>query len=351
MKVAILPGDEGGCGTYRLVEPAKAVREIRPDWDIRTYAPRGEVKAHLHATKGLIEVAFPGGFWPDVIVMQRTGTPLLASIATYLQRKGVAVVADFDDAMWCISRQNVAWAAWNNQSRHRGQHWSWCDYVAERADLVTVTTDHLARRYGRHGRVEVLPNRIPDRWWIDQQTEGPGIAGWAGYLKTHPGDCDVSAPAAEVFSGLRVMGEAPENLTKIWGREPVGVDSAPLGPEYFAGLARLGTMLVGLQDNSFNRGKSTLKVLEAGAAGLPAIAAATQPHRQLAAQGFPVILASTPGEWREHAKHLSDWDGYFSQREAILEAMPAFLISAQAEAWAQSWERAAARSGFKRRTA
>ena len=344
MKVAVLPGDIGGCGTYRLIEPAKAVQEARPDWDIRVYPPKGHVKLGLDRRGRVVQIRDLDP-WPDVMVMQRTGTPVLAGAVDYLQSQGVAVVADFDDAMWCIDRGNTAFGAWNNPHRHRGQHWSWCDYVAKRADLVTVTTNHLARRYGRHGRFEVLPNRIPDRWVVEQDSVGPGVAGWAGYLKTHPGDCEVSRPAAERFDCLRVVGETPGRMGQIWGREVEGIASTPLGPDYFQALAQLGVMLVGLRQTSFNRAKSTLKVLEAAAAGVPSIAADTPPHRALAREGFPVLLASTPEEWRLDAQDLMNPSYYEQMRQFVLEALPRYLMSTQAERWAQAWERAAARSG------
>lgn len=347
MRVAVLPGDNGGCGTYRMTEVAAAVRAVRPAWSIRTYAPKGELLVHWHAQKGVIEVDIDP--LPDVIVMQRTGTAVLAGVAAWLQARGVAVVMDMDDAMWTIDKANVAWAAWNNPHRHRGQHWSWCDRVAETADLVTVTTEHLARRYGRHGRVEVLPNRIPDAWVVPQDTAPIGTGGWAGYLATHPGDAAVAAPAAQVFTDLRVMGEEPTRIGREWGTAAVtGIPAAPLGPEYFKGLSRLGTMLVGLRQSSFNRAKSTLKVLEAAAAGVPSIAAATPPHVSLQREGFPVLLASTPDEWKQHAVRLQHRIEHEDMRAQVRAAMPGYVMSAQAEQWALAWERAAARSGFRR---
>lgn len=328
--------------TYRLIEPARAVSGVRPGWDIRTYAPRGEVKVHWHQKHGVVDVVFPNRHpWPDVLVMQRTGTPILAGVAAFMQKRGTAVVADFDDAMWTIDKANIAYGAWNNPNRHRGQHWSWCDQVAERADLVTVTTEHLARRYGRHGRCVVLPNRIPDRWVVQSPTVPVGVAGWAGYLGTHPGDCKVSAPAARVFGEVRVMGEDPANMAAEWGTDAVtGIPSAPLGPEYYQGLSGLGTMLVGLRDTSFNKGKSTLKVLEAAAAGVPSIAADTPPHRVLQREGFPVLLAENPERWEFLAKFLRDPENHREHQQSVREALPAYTMSAQAELWAQAWERA-----------
>ena len=347
--MAVLPGDVGGCGTYRMRMPAEAVAKIRPDWNVRVYPPKGHVQIGLDSHGRVVTVR---NFdpWPDVLVLQRTGNPVLVAAARWLQERGVAIVTDFDDAMWCIDRDNAAYAAWNNPQRHRGQHWRLCDQSAGFADLVTVTTDKLARHYGAHGRVEILPNRIPQQWvTATPVVDGVPSGGWAGYTKTHPGDCAVSAPAARVFhtkSELRVMAD-PMGAAREWGIDPgevVGIDSTPtLGPDYFAGVARVGVMLVGLTDSPFNRCKSTLKVLEAGAAGIPAIAAATDPHVRLQRDGFPVRVARTPAEWETHALDLCDPDTYRRACVEVQAAMSGYTVESQAEAWAQAWERAAKR--------
>lgn len=349
LTVGVLPGDTSGCGTYRMLEVADAVRAVRPDWEIRTYQPRGEVTVGINQSGKVVAIENLGDTLPDVLVMQRTGTPILAGVVEWLRARGVAVVVDFDDAMWCIDRSNVAYAAWNNPTRHKGQSWRICDQVAAVADMVTVTTPALADRYGKHGRVSVLPNRIPDRWVVDQpEPDMPPTGGWAGYTATHPGDCAVSAPAAWVFhhaTGVRVMADAV-GAAGEWGLPVDAVEhvpAAPLGPEYFAGLSRLGVMLVGLTGSPFNRAKSTLKVLEAAAAGVPSIAAATTPHRDLAKSGFPVRVARTPSEWEAHALDLLDPETYTLARKQLAEAMPRYVMSAQAEGWAQAWERAVKR--------
>ena len=348
LNVGVLPGDNGGCGTYRMTAVADAVRKVRPDWNIRTYQPRGEVRVGVDRHQRVVTIENLG-MVPDVLIMQRTGTPVLVGVAEFLQSQGVAIVVDFDDAMWCIDKSNIAYAAWNNPSKHKGQHWSLCDRVAGMADMVTVTTPALADRYGKHGRVEVLPNRIPDKWMTAQpEPSTPPTGGWAGYTATHPGDCQVSSPAAWVFhqnTGLRVMAD-PGGAAKEWGLPADAVEGLPstsLGPDYFHGLSQLGVMLVGLQPTPFNRAKSTLKVLEAGAAGVPSIASATAPHRQLQKAGFPVRLASTAAEWERHALDLLNPDTYQDARASLARVMPGYVMSAQAERWAHTWERAVMR--------
>lgn len=335
---------DAGTTRYRLIWPAQAVSLARPDWEVAVYSP-GVVKAgfrdgEFFAVQGLKEV-------PDVLVMQRTGTAGQYNIAKWAQREGAALVLDFDDAMWCIDRDNYAWAAWNGGGDGK-QHWRTCDEAAQFADLVTVTTEHLARHYGKgHGRTEVIPNYVP-RAAVDLEPgERPDdglYAGWSGFTRTHPGDCRVSAPAARAFreAGGKICGITdPEGLAGEWGLE---VDRAvpPLrfGPDYYRGLGALDLMLVGLTDTPFNRAKSTLKVLEAAAAGVPSVAPDNPPHRALAREGFPVALAATPSEWADAGKRFADPQYALEQSLAVQQAVRGYTIEGNAERWAAAWERA-----------
>src|SRR5690606_15669216 len=112
----------------------------------------------------------------------------------------------------------------------------------------------------KHGRTEVIPNFVPQAA-VDlplPQANEVFTAGWAGYTKTHPGDCEVSSPAAEAVldAGGALRGIADrDGLAKEWGLDPSVVEEVPprkLGPDYFTALAGLDLMLVGLRDTTFN---------------------------------------------------------------------------------------------------
>jgi glycosyltransferase involved in cell wall biosynthesis len=65
--------------------------------------------------------------------------------------------------------------------------------------------------------------------------------------------------------------------------------------------------LVPLNRIPFSEAKSNLKGLEYAAAGIPFIATPTEEYRILAEAGVG-RLASTPDEWRDHARELLDVD-------------------------------------------
>lgn len=325
--------------------PAEAVQAIRPDWEITVHKPKGDVAVGLDSAGRVVEVRLDP--LPDVLVMQRTGTPILAGVAEWMQQHGVAVVADFDDAMWCIDRKNMAWPAWNmHQNRGKRQHWKWCDDVAKRVDLVTVTTEGLARRYGRHGRVQVIGNYVSEKvlsyepW---KRSDDQTVVGWAGYTGTHPGDCEISAPAAQVAVGYgaeaRGIADA-RGLSRAWGIHVDNVPPQEYGPNYFGAIGTLDLMLVGLKRSPFNECKSSLKVLEAAAAGVPSLVAATRPHRTLARR-FPMLTADSPAEWQLHATRLMQNPTYLADLTAqVRSSVIKETVEAHAEEWAQAWERA-----------
>lgn len=347
--VMIVPADRGGCGYYRLIWPGQAVSLVRKDWTVSVVAPE-KVEAGYRDGKFSGVRGFPDPL-PDLLVMQRAGTPGQIDVLRWASQQGVKTVMDFDDAMWCIDKDNIAWSAWNRPNQHR-QHWKLCEEAARIADLITVTTSHLEKHYGRyHHRTEVIPNYVPRA-----ATEIPGhaenevfTAGWAGFTKTHPGDCRVSKPAAEAIlegdGALRVIADA-KGAAAEWGIEPDLIDAVPaqkFGPNYYKELSSLDLMLVGLLDTPFNRAKSSLKVLEAGAMGVPSIAPDNPPHRLLAKTGFPVTLAASPSEWYDAAKAAMSM-GYNERVQTSGEIWTAvqagWTIEGNAERWAQAWERA-----------
>lgn len=357
MRISVIPADTGGCGNYRLRWPAEAVAKIRPDWDIKIHEPRGDVKVGMDRTGEVVymDLGWGEGVLPDLVVMQRTGTPVLAGVARFLKAHGVAVVVDFDDAMWCIDRANVAWQSWNMERAVKPQHWRYCDQVADIADLVTVTTTGLASRYGKHGRVEVLPNALPDLAFevnsIRKNFDPALTFGWAGFTATHPRDCEVSAPAAKAAHDagllLRCVGDG-EGAARNWGLPLEDVED--LGPQgnmadYYAAISSMDVMLVGLQPHPFNQRKSYLKVIEAASQGVVSIAANTQPHRELARSGFPVLLAQTDEHWRTHAEVLINNPEVIAEtRERMRTYVLGHRISQRAQFWAEAWERAVRRS-------
>lgn len=346
MRVAVLPGDTGACGHYRLIWPADAVRRIRPDWEITVYDPRA---VKVETTRGGPVVHGLPVDEIDLLVTQRVGSPVVADLCAHVRARGVAVVMDMDDAMWALDPANIAYDSWNLRTRGRpGLHWSVIDRVAEFADLVTVTTGALADRYGAHGRVEVLPNRIP-RMALGARGEGPvrrlPVAGWAGLLGTHPRDPQVVGDAVRraVSAGwvrAGVIGDA-YRTGKLWGTRVAEFPAASLGMPYYRQITALDIGLVPLDLSGssavFNAAKSSLKALEMAATG-SAVIASPSPANLEFSRDVPIRVAESPAEWLRHLEELADPRVRAEQVEKQLAAVEAgWVLQDRAEDWATAW--------------
>jgi hypothetical protein len=338
-RVVVLPSDETACGHYRMKWPADVVAKARPDWTVEVYRP-SDVMFGTGADGSLWQVqGIPDPTSIDLLVVQRVATRAQFEFVAWM-RQHAAVVMDADDALWTIDPDNVAWKHWNEGP----SHWKWLDAAARHADIVTVTTPDLARRYGAHGRVEVLPNCIPAaveetlesvRADLDQTT----TVGWAGFTGTHPHDLevvgdDVGRLVGDTGCRVRVIGAG---LTP-WGVPVETVAPQPLGLPYFTALTSLDVGLVPLAPTKFNRAKSYLKALEYAAAGVAVVASDTPMHRELS-RSVPLSLA---GNWYDQMEALVQHPDLRAERVAVARES-VFLLhtyEANAERWVAAWERA-----------
>lgn len=352
MRVVALPADETGCGSYRVIWPAAMVGNVRPDWQVEIYRPT-DVRIALDDKGNLAALQ---GFDPegvDLVIMQRVGTPGIFALMRWFQEKGTAVVLDADDALWSIHRENAAYKAWNSTTHH----WQWMDLAAREADLVTVTTPRLGARYGKHGRLAVIPNRVPEaatdlRRETTEDTDGPLRFGWSGYVGTHPTDLHAVGNAVtrlmvDTTADIRIIGDGMGILT-AWGLKDHARRVTATGPlpldQYFDGLAQLDIGLVPLDESLFNRCKSGLKASELAAVGVPVVVTPTPAHTALAKEGFPLPTAETPREWYEQTRTLIEHpDLRAVQAELAHSAALMHTMENHAEEWVNAWQRAAQR--------
>ena len=351
MRVVVLPADKTGCGTLRCLWPAQVVKKARPDWTVEVYDP-ATVKVATDPQGNLLKLqGIDDPYSIDVLVVQRIGIPASFRLMEWFSRQGTAVVVDSDDAMWAIDRENMAWKSWNGSQ----YHWQWLDKAAEVADLVTVTTERLARRYGRHGRVEVLPNRVPEAVFSLEskraEYDQTATLGWAGFTGTHPRDLRVVGDAVknaveDTGAKVRVVGDAA-GAARDWGLPEGSVEQAGpfrLGPDYYQGLTCMDIGLVPLEDSLFNHAKSWLKALEFSAMGIPVVASATEDNRRLA-RSVPILLAESEAEWYSHIVRLISSPQERGELGLTAQEMVRqnHTFEGNAECWANAWERAYAR--------
>lgn len=229
------------------------------------------------------------------------------------RRAGFRIVADLDD-LWDLPPEHYlarAWAISGTPARIRA--------CLAAADVVMVTNDDLAAHVAAvNPNVVVVPNALP--FDVGQFTRS-----------RVPGDTFVYAAGPSHVPDVAA-------LRSVFDQETVTIAGADAHPEWkrmhalvpqakqqasrpAADYMRLydGHMaaLAPLLDNPFNRCKSNLKTLEAGAKGLPLIASDVRPYRNPADERH-VLYASSAQDWHDHMRALAAYPRFAEDAGAAL---------------------------------
>jgi glycosyltransferase involved in cell wall biosynthesis len=272
------------------------------------------------ATKGsLVPVKVMEDY--DVIVAQRRFLDPDLTVLEHLKGIGKKIVVDMDDQLLNIPPKNPAHRVYTPALKRNVKR---CLHLA---DLITVSTEHLADEMRRYSdRVVVLPNSIDPDWRDVKRgpvcktgTTGKVRIGWVG-SKTHDEDLrEINQVLTDLLSerddveilymggypgcvieplideGLVFKNEAKKlvvNTEEIAERKKIWLVKGVPIQEYYDRLLGLGLHigLAPLVDNTFNRSKSNLKFLEYTLAGVPTIASAVLPYSQTITDGHNGII-------------------------------------------------------------
>lgn len=359
MKVYVYPGDAWGCGAYRMIWPAMGVSAHDHSIDVTiTEAGARAVTMEVSRDGTVTRENFPAD--ADVIVLQRPTNTFLRQVIPMLQDRGVAVVVDMDDDLGHIDPRNPAHAALGRtvtrpvMDRVTGQvrpvtgpnphSFHHAADACRMATMVTVTTPALAKVYGAHGRVRVIPNYVPARY-LDITRVDSDLVGWGGSVHSHPDDLQQLGPAIARLSrqGLRfeTVGD-PAGVARALGLPeqpggpgPVGLDDWP------AAIARFGVGIAPLAPTRFNDAKSRLKPLEYAAVGVPAVVSPAADYRAFAAECPSVVVAERPKAWEAALRTLTRDAGRRAEMsEAGRDVARLNTIEANAWRWAEAWSEA-----------
>lgn len=309
MKVLTIAADETGCGYYRVILPGEALQNqgadvtiVRPDDD------------EGHLTSEMLQLGRKTMMYnmqtpdADVVVFQRPLSRWVFAAIQELQKRSIKVVVEIDDDFEAVSPRNHVWADVQphvNADKNK----RWLAEACKIADLVTVTTPALAARYGKHGRIAILPNYVPEwHWSVEHPDHDPLTIGWSGLVKTHPDDLqEVGGSVAEMTRRddveFHVVGTG-EDVQKALGLSdpPKATGYLPI-EQYIGAMGRMDIGIVPLAVTPFNEAKSWLKALEFASLGVPVLATPTGPNCELSRR-VPIHLASRPKEWRRVLKSL-----------------------------------------------
>lgn len=343
MRVIVWPADQSGCGHNRLIWPAQALAAQGADVTIGA-GPRVAWSRYWTGSEEpppdvrLVGVEKPDA---DVVVLQRPGRRWWSDLIPHLHQHGVRVVVDVDDDFAHIPTENTAAVAYDPR-RNLWHNRTWIEKACAQADLVTVTTPALARRYGRHGRVAVLPNLVPAAY-LDVVVPRDGrTLGWTGSVDTHPHDLETTGRAVPDALGahgwqFRVIGTGHGVQERLGlAGEPDATGWRPID-DYPALYAGLDAAIVPLHRGPFNDAKSALKMVEAAALGVPVIASATPDNERVHALGVGLI-ARKPRDWVRHLdRMLGSAELRAHMAGAGRAAMQPLTYEAQCDRWLTAW--------------
>jgi glycosyltransferase involved in cell wall biosynthesis len=309
VRVYTYPADRYGCGFYRLMAPAVALRAQGHDVTIvmpdeRTGDAAG-LRGYQDEAGTIIDVSVPPD--ADVMVFQRITMLQLAAAIPIIRAKGVAVVVDMDDDLTAIDPRNVAFTSMHPRHGKPGHSWQAAALACRDATLVTVSTKGLLRTYAQHGRGVVVDNYVP-AGYLDVEHHDSDLLGWPGTIHSHPGDLPaLGASLARLLrEGARFLNVGDgEGLRDALGLEqdPPATGFVPL-ERWPDEIARIGVGVAPLADTKFNRGKSRLKVLEMSACGVPWVASPRAEYTRMQQEAGVGLLADKPSDWYRKLSRL-----------------------------------------------
>ena len=292
-RTAFLPANIDACAMYRMFMPhlhiAESLFRFRSD------------RLHIQELEDY-----------DVVVVQRQVSEANLKAMQVMRRMGKRIVYDLDDNMWNLPASNPAQKMMKVMEERFG-------ICAKEAHVLTVSTQNLRTAVrtalpGLKAEILITPNGMDFNLFRPSpltRDDGKVILGWAG-SNTH------SADIREVWSLLPDLIERHENLYMEFVGEnpPKELDRhervtarkwVPVGefPSRFANWT-WDISMAPLEDNRFNRSKSSIKALESAAVGIPCLMSNVQPYYEFCAlgPGLEWLLCDTKQQWKTKLEAL-----------------------------------------------
>jgi hypothetical protein len=300
----------------------------------------------IHSTsEGIVGVAVDC----DIVVLQRPMLWFMPQVIDLLHKKGIRVVIDLDDDFHTAHTHNTAFML-NHPRTNPMQNWHHLTDCVRKADLVTVSTDQLAKRYGSHGRVTVIRNCVDDDL-LDFPHRGNGhTVGWAGSVINHPTDLQATRGGVNMalldhpswmffcIGGARYIEQVKQGLELTY--EPLATEWKPLELHLML-ISGLDIGIVPLADLVFNHAKSWLKGIEYAALGVPFVAS-NMPEYQLLQERFKLGVLAEPKakSWRRRLGAIMDQTDMRAQYAewSKSQVRQHLTISRNAWRWQEVWE-------------
>jgi glycosyltransferase involved in cell wall biosynthesis len=343
MKVLALAADRGGCGFYRVREPARVARDLGVDIEVSEGV---DVEAEQNVETGLTTVTEVKTD-ADLIIIQRPLGNAYASLIEQAKRQGIATIVEIDDDFEMTHRRNVV-----HDGLNEFDHTSvkWLRQACINADHVIVSTPAL-EKYGIN-KSTVLRNCVPESIFdltpVYDLNREPVTVGWTGTTQVHPLDLQQTRGALadvikenELKFGVVGDGKDVQRFLQLSSETPfTSTGWVSLDNYYEAIRDTIDVGIVPLEMSAFNHAKSALKGMEMAALGIPFIASPTREYERFELYGVGKT-ASTSGEW---SKLLQKWIDRPLTRDSDARKYREVVyndntIEHNASKWVETWER------------
>lgn len=322
-KIQAFNADRGGCGHYRILDPARALDAAG--------------LAQTLCSDQMFDAIEIARATPDVLVAQRQVTdPQLARIERIRSINRIPMIYELDDLITDLPPD----------SPHRTEMPEGLALRLQRgialADRLIVSTEPLAEAL-RHLNPElrVVPNRLSRQRWEgltppERRERRKPRVGWSGSI-SHAGDLRlIEAVVRELADEVDwvFMALAPSAIKPFIAEYHPGRPFEAY-PQALADLD-LDLALAPLEPCRFNECKSNLKLLEYGLLGYPVIATDITPYQG----ALPVTrVRNTTAAWvRAIREQLSDRDALARQGQSLRAAvLRDWMLEDHLDDWLAAW--------------
>jgi glycosyltransferase involved in cell wall biosynthesis len=343
MKILALAADKGGCGFYRVREPARVARDLGVVIEVSDGV---DVEAEQDTKTGLTKVTEVKTD-ADLIIIQRPLDNAYTALIEQANRQGIATIVELDDDFEMTHTKN---AAHHDINTYEHTNVKWLKAACAAADHVTVSTPAL-EKYGK-GKATVLRNAVPQsifEWTpVHDLNREPLTVGWTGTTQVHPFDLQETRGALGDFLkdnqlSFSVVGDGTDvqRFLGLSSETPFSATGWVSLENYYETMRNtLDIGIVPLEMSPFNHAKSALKGMEMAALGIPFIASPTKEYERFELYG----VGKTASSAKEWVKHLQKWIDKPLTRESDARKYREIVynentIEDNASKWVETWER------------
>ena len=304
----------GGTGSYRQIIPGTELAKHG-----HTFVATCMENLSSSDSGLFIVTDFDGNkhFDCDILWLQRLMGEDMPERIKRARACGQVVINDLDDWFWGLPTTNVAFHMTHPKSNPLFNRDFYLKAI-QAGSGVTVSTKYLAGRLDKIGIPTVLCRNALDidQWPVLDATD-TGNVGWVGGIPWRGSDLaqlkGILGPFLEKHGLTFVHGghspQGPSAMEQL-GIDPTKVEcmTAPIldFAEYQKLWEPIDVLVAPLEESSFNRSKSSLKLFEGSASGLPCIGVSWHEEYQWWAKESAVRLARNARDWIKHLEALLD---------------------------------------------